>query len=317
MQKPNRALFGAIYRLLYLARRADEEIANANRAGKFPNPIHLSIGQEAVSVGACSALRPDDIAFGTYRSHALYLAKGGSLKKMFAELAGKATGVAKGKGGSMHLGDIRIGMLGASAIVGTGIANAVGYAFGLALQRKSQVVACFFGDGAVEEGVFHESLNFAALKKLPIIFICENNRYAIRTPQARRQAVPGITEKARSYGIPAQRIEGNDVLKIYAAVKDARQRIRKSGGPYFFECMTYRWREHLGPGEDFGPGYRSRREAAPWMKNDQLRRIGSFLPAIARERIEAGVEAEIRQAFTFAEKSPYPSLRELYRGVLK
>lgn len=317
MGKKSAALHRAMYRLLYLARRTDEEIANANRAGKIPNPIHLSIGQEAVSVGACVALQPDDIAFGTYRSHALYLAKGGSLRKMLAELSGKATGVAKGKGGSMHLGDIRAGMVAASAIVGTGIANAVGYALGLTVQRQPHIVVCFFGDGAIEEGAFHESMNFAALKKLPIIFICENNRYAIRTHQSKRQSVRGIAERAAAYGIHAERIEGNDVLKIYAAVRRARRHIRKSGGPYFFECMTYRWREHLGPGEDFHLGYRSRQEAQAWMRRDQVTRIGAMLPAPTRQRLEAAVEAEIRRAFAFAERSPFPRREELWQDVFK
>lgn len=314
----HKKLLSTIYRALYLARRADEEIAKVYPSGKIHGPIHLSIGQEAVSVGVCQALKPKDVVFGTYRSHALYLAKGGDPKKMIAELYGKATGSSKGKGGSMHLGDVRMGMLATSAIVGTGIANAVGYAYGLKVQQKPNVVANFFGDGAVDEGVFNESLNFAALKKLPIIFICENNFYALRSHQKKRQPVSNIVERSAVYGIPAKRIEGNDVLKIYAEVKRAREKILRNGsGPQFFECMTYRWKEHLGPGDDFHLGYRSRREAEPWMKNDQLKRIGAMLSPKLREKIETGVETEIHNAFIFAEKSQFPHPKELYTDVFK
>ena len=160
-----------IYRALYRIRRVEEEIINVYSTDKIKSPVHLSIGQEAVSVGACLALEPKDIVFGTYRGHALYLAKGGNLKRMIAELYGKATGCAKGKGGSMHLIDVSAGVMGGSAVVGTTIANAIGYAYALKYQKKDSVVVSFFGDGAVDEGVFHESLNFAALKKLPIVFI--------------------------------------------------------------------------------------------------------------------------------------------------
>ena len=307
-----------IYEMLYRARRVDEEIARAAKEGRIPNPIHLSIGQEAVSVGACAALQPGDVVFGTYRGHALYLAKGGNLKKMIAELYGKATGTAKGKGGSMHLGDTKAGVMGTSAIVGTGIANAVGYALGLKHQKIRKVVANFFGDGATEEGVFHESLNFAALKKLPIIFICENNRYAIRSHQRSRQAKMNIVDRARVYGIPAKRIFNNDVFAVYQEVKKAREAILKNrSGPRFFECMTYRWKEHLGPGDDLSMGYRSVREANSWIRGDQVLRVGKMLSPQERKKIEAGAEREIKAAFVFAEKSPYPHARELFNDVFK
>src|SRR3989344_7824434 len=166
------------YRSLYRIRRVEEEIARVYPTNKIKSPVHLSIGQEAVSVGVCLALDSQDIVFGTYRGHALYLAKGGNLKKMIAELYGRATGCAKGKGGSMHLIDVTAGVMGGSAVVGTTIPQAVGYAYALKIKKSSSVVVSFFGDGAVEEGVFHESMNFAALKNLPIIFVCENNSYA-------------------------------------------------------------------------------------------------------------------------------------------
>lgn len=250
------------YRALYRIRRVEEQIARIYSSDKIKSPVHLSIGQEAISVGVCEALAPTDVVFGTYRSHALYLAKGGDLNQMIAELYGKVTGCARGKGGSMHLVDVEHGVLGTSAVVGTTIANAVGYAYGVKLRRTNQVVVSFFGDGATDEGVFHESLNFAALKRLPIIFVCENNFYAIHTHQTHRQAHPNICERARAHGIPAERIEDNNLFALYERVGSAARAIRNgNGGPYFFECMTYRWKEHVGPNEDYHLGFRTREEA--------------------------------------------------------
>ncbi|MEK7669383.1 MAG: thiamine pyrophosphate-dependent dehydrogenase E1 component subunit alpha [Patescibacteria group bacterium] len=316
MTKPTSFNKKQAYKLLYRARRSDEMLGEAVKQGHVPLPIHLSIGQEAVSVGACLALKPNDIVFGTYRGHALYIAKGGNLKKMFAELYGKATGSAKGKGGSMHLIDVGAGVMGMSAIVGTGIPNATGYALGMQYQKKRNVVVNFFGDGATEEGAFHESLNFAALKKLPIIYICENNKYAISTHQSIRQSELNIAVRAKSYGIRAKVIQGNDTLAIYQEVKKARDEILKNNsGPIFFECMTYRWRQHLGPNEDFGPGGRDIREAECWIKNDELIRIGKLLPIKTKQKIELVVESEIKKAILFAEKSPYPAKRDLWTDV--
>lgn len=295
----------------------EEEIARIYPTDKIKSPVHLSIGQEAVSVGACEALNPHDIVFGTYRGHALYLAKGGDLKKMIAELYGKATGCAKGKGGSMHLVDTQAGVMGGSAVVGTTIPQAVGYAYALRLKKSRSLVVSFFGDGAVEEGVFHECMNFAALKKLPIIFICENNLYAIHALQKNRQAQDTIGALVRPYGIPAKRIEDNDVFAIYKLVEEAVDEIRLGGGPRFFECMTYRWKEHVGVNNDFDKGYRSIKEAEPWFKKDQVTRVGKLLGVARKKRIETEVEAQIREAFEFAEKSPFPSDEELYTDVFE
>ncbi|MBM3301747.1 MAG: thiamine pyrophosphate-dependent dehydrogenase E1 component subunit alpha [Deltaproteobacteria bacterium] len=311
-------MYDKLYRSLYRIRRVEEEIARIYPTDKIKSPIHLSIGQEAVSVGVCEALRRDDIVFGTYRGHALYLAKGGDLKKMIAELYGKVTGCTKGKGGSMHLIDTQAGMIGASAIVGTTIPQAVGYAYALKLQEKDSVVASFFGDGAVDEGAFHESMNFAALKKVPIIFICENNFYAIHSHYLNRQSRDNVCERVRAYGIPAERINDNDVLRIYERVKEAVREIRcKKSGPRFFECMTYRWKEHVGPGDDWHLGYRSKQEAEPWIENDQVKRLGALLDPDVRRRIETEVEAEIREAFEFAEQSPFPEYDDLYKDIFK
>src|SRR5437667_5409048 len=196
------------YRELLRIRRVEEEIARVYPSDKIISPVHLSIGQEAVSVGVCQALGPQDIVFGTYRSHACYLAKGGSLRGMIAELYGKATGMAKGKAGSMHLVDPVVGVMGASAIVASTIPQAVGYALALQMAGERRVVVAFFGDGATEEGVFYESLNFAALWRLPILFVCENNFYAIHSRQADRQAVPDICHRAAAQGVTTYRFPG-------------------------------------------------------------------------------------------------------------
>jgi TPP-dependent pyruvate/acetoin dehydrogenase alpha subunit len=305
-----------VYRSLYRIRRIEEEIARVYPTDKVKSPIHLSIGQEAISVGVCEALGSDDIVFGTYRNHALYLAKGGDPKKMIAELYGKATGCAKGKGGSMHLVDVTAGVMGGSAVVGTTIPQAVGFALALKLQHSHRLVASFFGDGAIEEGAFHESMNFAALKKLPMIFICENNSYAIHSRQKDRQATTDICAFARAYGMLAERIEGSDVLAIHERIAKATADLRAGApGPRFFECLTYRWKEHVGPADDYQAGYRSYDEARPWVEGDQVKRLGQMLAANIRTRIEKEIEAEIAEAFAFAEASPFPEPGELFTDV--
>jgi TPP-dependent pyruvate/acetoin dehydrogenase alpha subunit len=303
------------YRSLYLIRRVEEEIARVYPTDKIKSPVHLAIGQEAVSVGVCAALAPGDVVSGTYRSHALYLAKGGDLGRMLAELYAKATGCAGGKGGSMHLVDHAAGVLGTSAVVGTTIPIAVGYAYASKVRGRDTVVASVFGDGAVEEGVFHESLNFAALRKIPVLFVCENNFYAIHSPQRTRQSTLDLVGRVRSYGIGAERIESGDVREIAERSAVAVAEIRGGGGPRFLECLTYRWKEHVGPSEDFNAGYRSRREAEPWFERDEVARVGARLGETVRRAIEAEVEAEIRLAFEFAEASPVPDPAELHTDV--
>jgi len=306
------------YRSLYLIRRVEEEIARVYPGDKIMSPVHLSIGQEAVSVGVCEALKPDDIVFGSYRSHALYLAKGGDLNRMIAELYGKEAGCAKGKAGSMHLIDVRAGVMGASAVVATHIPQAVGYAWALRQRGSDAVVACFFGDGAAEEGVFHESLNYAALKRVPILFVCENNNYAIHSRQKDRQNAANICDLARSHGIPASKIEDMDVNEIRSRSAKAVEEMRRgSAGPVFLECMCYRWMEHVGPNQDFGSGYRSKSEANEWFKGDQVLQVGLTLSSSTRNKIEAEVEARIKDAFEYAEQSAFPDERELCTDLYK
>jgi TPP-dependent pyruvate/acetoin dehydrogenase alpha subunit len=310
-------MYERLYRSLYRIRRVEEEIARVYPTDRIKSPVHLSIGQEAVSVGVCDALAPADVVFGTYRGHALYLARGGNLKQMVAELYGKATGCTRGKGGSMHLISTATGMMGTSAVVGTTIANAAGYAYALKYRGAPALVACFFGDGATEEGVFAESLNFAALKGLPILFVCENNRYAIHTHQERRQAADAICERARALGVPAERIENSDVLYLQERVKALAPGIRSGNGPHFLEVMTYRWREHVGPGCDFHLGFRTEQEAKPWIESDQVTRLGQLVEEPRRACIRDEVEAEVAAAFAFAEASPMPEPAELFTDVFK
>jgi pyruvate dehydrogenase E1 component alpha subunit len=312
---PDAADIARIYRSLRLIRRVEEEIARVYPTDKIKSPVHLSIGQEAVSVGICEALRPDDVAAPTYRGHAAYLAKGGSLKGMMAELYGKSTGVAGGKGGSMHLIDMSHNVLGASAVVGTTIPVALGYAFALKRMKTDRVVAAFFGDGATEEGVFAESLNFAALHKLPVLFVCENNFYAIHTPVTRRWASDRLCDRVETYGIAALRCDDGDVLALRSLAAAAVGRLRDGGGPTFIECRTYRWREHVGPNADFDAGYRPQTEIEPWLQNDQLVKLAARIPASQRAKIDAGIEQDIAEAMQFAEMSPFPTTEALYANV--
>ena len=304
-----------IYRSLRQIRRAEEEVARIYPSDKIKSPVHLSIGQEAVAVGVCDVLEPDDVVSPTYRGHAAYLAKGASLRGLFAELYGKATGVAHGKGGSMHLIDMPHGVLGTSAVVGTTIPLAVGFALAFKRTQSNRVVVAFFGDGATEEGVFTESLNFAALHKLPILFVCENNFYAIHTPVTRRWATQRLCERVETYGIPARCIEDGDVLKLRAEASAAVAALRRGDGPAFIECRTYRWLEHVGPNEDFDAGYRASAEREPWVQSDQLIKIGMLIAADRRSAIDADVETEIADAIAFAETSPFPESSTLYTNV--
>jgi pyruvate dehydrogenase E1 component alpha subunit len=308
--------FRSIYRKLSQIRRVEEEIARVYPSDKIKSPVHLSIGQEAVSVGVCSALRDDDVVSATYRGHAAYLAKGGNLSRMLAELYGKSTGCGGGKGGSMHLVGMDKYILGCSAVVGTTIPVSVGYALALKREGKGRVVASFFGDGATEEGVFYESLNFAALHRLPVLFVCENNYYAIHSPQNKRWATSQLCERVRTFGIKAVSIADSDVLEIRRSASEAIGGMRQGEtGPVFLECHTYRWREHVGPNEDVQAGYRPLAELQRWKEKDQVRAIGARLLPSEREEIDAGIDLEMAAAFAFAEESAFPSSDEVLTNV--
>ena len=305
-----------LYRSLQLIRRAEEVVAEIYPSDKIKSPVHLSIGQEAVAVGVCDALRADDVVSGTYRSHAAYIAKGGDLKAMFAELYGKATGCAGGKAGSMHLIDMGHNVMGASAVVGTTVPIALGYAYAIKRRRQDRVVVTFFGDGATEEGVFHESLNFAALKRLPVLFVRENNQFAIHQPLEKRWATDRLCERVETYGISTARFADSNVEDIRGHALDAIGSIRAGGGPAFMECVTYRWREHVGPGEDYDAGFRPRSDYEAWRDRDEVARLGAALGEGIRTQVDAEVEQEIMAAVEFAEMSPFPPIEELHTNVV-
>ena len=305
------------YRSLYRIRRVEEEIVRLYPSDRIKSPVHLSIGQESVSVGVCAALSTNDIVFGTYRGHALYLAKGGDLNSMMAELYGKRDGSARGKAGSMHLIDLGAGMMGTSAIVATTIPHAVGYALAIKMRRENRIVAVFFGDGASDEGVYHESMNFAALKKLPILFVCENNGYAIYSPVRDRMPADNFCERAESYRIPSARIESGKTTEIRDAAAHAAAAIRKGDGPQFLECLTARWRDHVGPEEDRILNYRPDSELDDWIARDDVAATANQIDQTRRSVIEAEVEKEIADAIAFAEASPYPEMGELNEHVFR
>ena len=294
----------------------EEEIIRLYPTDKIKSPVHLSIGQEAVSVAVCDQLSRDDVLFATYRGHAAYLAKGGDMNAMWAELYGKADGCGRGKAGSMHLVDTAVNMMGTSAIVASSIPDAVGYALAVKLRQEDRIVVCLFGEGAADEGVTQESLNFAALHRLPILFVCENNEYAIYSHVSARMAGYGLCERYRALGILCEREESGDFLAMHEAAGRAVADVRKGFGPRFLEIKTARWRDHVGPGEDRHHGYRC---------DDQLdaryrRRPGGAdrRPAgrtRARGDIDASVEREIAAAIAYAEASPFPDDEEIFDHV--
>jgi TPP-dependent pyruvate/acetoin dehydrogenase alpha subunit len=304
-----------LYRSMYLIRRVEEEIVRLYPTDKIKSPVHLSIGQEAVSAAVCDHLDRRDYVFGTYRGHALYLAKGGDVPRMMAELYGKVDGCARGKAGSMHLVDPDVGMMGTSAVVATGISNAVGAALALRMKKSPAIVACFFGEGAVDEGAFHESINFASLKKLPILFVCENNFYAIYSHVKDRLAGPGLCARARSYGVEAELLEDHEPMRLHERIGAAIAAVRSGSGPRFLECMTYRWRDHVGPGEDRIHQYRPDEELNAKIEGDNLKMVGDMLPAALRKSIEVAEEKRVAAAIAFAEASEFPADREVYDHV--
>lgn len=300
-----------LFREALKIRRVEERIIDLYPLDKIQSPVHLSIGQEAVAVGVCDVLRPEDWIFGTYRSHALYLAKGGDMKQMFAELYGKVTGVSEGKAGSMHLAAPDVGMMGSSAVVASAIPHAVGAAMAAKHRQTDQINVAYFGDGAIEEGVAHESLNFASLHQLPLIFLCEDNGYAAHSPIHMRQSFDRMA-LMETYKIPALRIEeGWDFEKIRAVMSGLVADVRQGSGPQYLEVKTMRAREHVGPGEDFDAGYRSRDEYENWCLHDPLVTDEKTLALV-----EADIEQEIDAAVAFAEKSPWPGRAELLTDVI-
>jgi pyruvate dehydrogenase E1 component alpha subunit len=308
----------ALLREMLRIRRFEEKAAEAYSAGKIRGFLHLCIGEEAVAVGAMRALAPEDAVVATYREHGHALARGIPPGALMAEMYGKASGVSRGRGGSMHFFDVTRRFYGGHAIVGGGLPIAVGLALADALQRHRRVTACFFGDGAVAEGEFHESLNLAALWKLPVLFLCENNLYAMGTALERHQAQTDVALKARGYGIPAEAADGMDVLAVEAATARAAEAVRREGGPQFLELRTYRFRGHSTADPEL---YRTRDEVEAWkardpilLFEDALKRAG-LLTDSDLAAIEQAVAAEIARAVAEAEAGPWEPVEDLTRYV--
>lgn len=299
--------------------REFEAVAEAIHAqGEIPGSLHTYTGQEATGVGACMALRDDDYMVGNHRSHGHPIAKGAALGPLMAELLGKVTGVCKGKGGSMHLSDFSVGSLGETSIVGSGVPVATGAALGAKLQGTDRVSLCFFGDGATNEGAFHEGLNLAAIWRLPAIFVCENNGYAVSTPVGTTVPVRDVADRAKAYAMPSTIVDGQDVDAVEAAVAVAVERARTGGGPTFIEAKTYRFAEHA---VNMGRVLRDRgAEVDAWRERDPIhlyraRLVEAGVAPDAIEAIERDAKTAVEEALRFARESPYPDQLEAFDDV--
>jgi TPP-dependent pyruvate/acetoin dehydrogenase alpha subunit len=310
-----------LYRTMVTVRKFETLTGELFAVGKIPGFIHLSIGQEASSVGVCSALRPDDYITTTHRGHGHVIAKGGDLKKMFAELMGRKTGYCKGKGGSMHIADFSLGILGANGVVAGGFPIIVGAGLSIKLRGTDQVAVCFFGDGASNRGPFHEALNMASIWKLPILFVCENNQYASTTSVHYSTSVKSVALRAKAYGIPGKSVEGNHILEVREAALEAVKRARHGDGPTLLENMTYRMRGHF---EGDPQRYRTKEEVEKFSEKDPIQQFQKFLKGkkLLNEKIDQQIHEEIdrklEEAVRFAEESPLPqptdALEDLYAG---
>jgi pyruvate dehydrogenase E1 component alpha subunit len=303
-----------------LIRRFEERVNELYLQGRIPSTLHLYIGQEAVATGVCSALRHDDYVLSTHRPHGHSLAKGVEPKAILAELLGKSTGCCKAKGGSMHVGDISKGVFPAIAIVGGNVPIAAGAGLAAKMRGTDQVVACFFGDGAANEGAFHEGVNVAAIWDLPVVFVCENNLYAASTPYSLAFKVDNVADRASAYGIPGVVVDGMDVLAVYQGAREAVQRAREGGGPTLLECKTYRY---CGHSRSDPRNYRTREEEEEWWTRDPIPRMRRYLVdngLASEERLDAmdaSVEDTFDEALEFAEASPEPEAHELFTDVFK
>jgi len=303
---------------MFEIRLFEEKVFELYAQNLVPGTIHLYAGEEAVAVGVCSNLRKDDYITSTHRGHGHCIAKGAQLKRIMAEILGKKTGYCKGKGGSMHIADFNVGMLGATAVVGAGLPIAMGAGLSIKLRGTDNVVACFFGDGASNQGTFHEAINMAAVWKLPVIFVCENNVYAMGTRQSTVMLIGNIADRAIAYGIPGVAADGNNVLTVYEAAQKAVERARTGQGPTLIECKTYRHKGHsrIDPAK-----YRPKEEVEEWLRKDPIRHFKEkllqtnvLLEAEIRQ-IEKEVLAEIEEAVKFAIESPHPFAEEALEDV--
>ncbi|MDQ1327895.1 MAG: hypothetical protein QG641_1179 [Candidatus Poribacteria bacterium] len=313
----------SMYTTMLRIRKFEERVADLLFDEDIKCPTHLYIGQEAVAVGVCANLKKEDYVFSTHRSHGHYIAKGGDLKLLAAELYCRRTGCSKGKGGSMHVVAPEVGFMGSSSIVGGSIPLAVGTALASNIRKDNGVSVTFFGDGASDEGVFHESLNFASVRKLPVIFVCENNLYSTHLRLHYRQPMDDIYKKAEVYLIPGVQVDGNNVLEVYQAAQEAVRHARSGNGPTLIECMTYRWRAHVGPWLDLDFSFRTREEVESWIQKCPIKKFREYL--ISQEilteseelQISEKIEEEIEESLDFAKQSPFPDKLELLDEVYK
>jgi len=300
-----------MYERMWKIRHFETKVGELFAGGEIPGFVHLYLGQEAVAVGACAALDENDYITSTHRGHGHIIAKGGDLKYMMAELFGKVTGYNKGKGGSMHIAAPSLGILGADGIVGGGIPIATGAALSAKLRKSGQVALCFFGDGASNQGTFHEAINIAASFSLPAVYLCENNLYGVGTRQSQVRKVEDIAERAKAYDIPSVMVDGNDVVAVYQATKEAVNRARAGEGPTLIECKTYRWHAHFEGEPDT---YRPPEEVEAWKKREPIapfRRLlikNNFLTEAEADEVEERVRNEVEEAVRFARSSPNPDL---------
>lgn len=308
-----------LFRTMSLIRQFETAAAGLLASGALHGTLHMSIGQEAVAAGVCDVLMPDDYITSTHRGHGHCIAKGGKLKPMMSELYGRAGGYSAGRSGSMHLADAEIGILGANAIVGAGIPIAVGAGFSAKARKSRQVSGTFFGEGAVAEGVFHESLNLAALWRLPVIFVCENNGYAEMSPMSVHLVTENVVDFASPYGIPGVQVDGNDVFAVRAATAEAVERARDGGGPTLLECKTYRVHGHY---EGDPQRYRDKAEVEQWRANDPLKRLTDAVSTNASlisqmEEVTTQVTSEVQEAIAWAESDSLPELSSVMSDVYR
>jgi pyruvate dehydrogenase E1 component alpha subunit len=313
---PHKLLVKLYFDMLRI-RKVQLHIESLYHLDEMKTPVHLSIGQEAIAVGVCAHLYKNDYISSSHRSHGHYLAKGGGLKSLIAELYCRVTGCSKGRGGSMHLVDTAVGHIGSSSIVGGGIPIGTGLGFSIQMKGEDRISVIFFGDGAADEGVLYESINFAILKKLPVIFIYENNQFSVCSHVSARQAGEIIFHKTPAELMTSYKVNGNAVLEVYEAAQHAVQRARKKKGPSFIECKTYRVRGHAGAGSDEKLGYRSPEEIRAWESKCPIRIFlqelldNGILDAKALREMEAIIDREINEAFSFAQESPLPEASDV------
>jgi len=309
-----------LHRRMVRIRRFEETAGKMMEDGKVPGALHLYVGEEAIASGVMTHLSNEDQITSTHRGHGHLIAKGGEFDRMFAELLGRVTGYCKGKGGSMHISNLDLGMLGANGIVGAGLTIAVGAAFSNKFRKTDNVTCCFFGDGASNEGSFHEAANMAALFKLPVVFVCENNGYGEYTSQANHQAIVDVADRAPGYGMPGVVVDGMDVIAVYEAAGLAIARARAGEGPTLLECKTYRFYDHVGV-RGMGLSYRSDEEVAAWQKKDPIDLFESrlaeqgILSPEAAKAVHDETLAEVISAVKFAEDSPFPEPSALTEDV--